>query len=282
MKKNFGRNAVFWLIIGLVVLMVVNAVSNPAGQNQTKLVFSEFLTQVEQDQVEDVSIRESPEKGTMLEGHYKAEKGGRAFFVQAPSYPALIDTLREKGVKINALPATTDADTFWSIVLACLPIILIFGISFFFIRQMQSGGGRGGAMGFGKSRAKLLTEKTEKVTFADVAGVDEAKEELEEVVDFLKDPAKFQRLGGKIPKGCLLVGPPGTGKTLLARAIAGEAGVPFFTISGSDFVEMFVGVGASRVRDMFEQGKKNAPCIIFIDEIDAVGRHRGGRHGRRQ
>ncbi|TAN73702.1 MAG: ATP-dependent zinc metalloprotease FtsH, partial [Magnetospirillum sp.] len=189
----------------------------------------------------------------------------------------VVDKLRSQNVRITAVPMGDDTPTLWSVLVSWFPMLLLIGVWVFFMRQMQSGGGK--AMGFGKSRARLLTEKTGRVTFEDVAGIDEAKQELEEIVEFLKDPQKFQRLGGKIPKGCLLVGPPGTGKTLLARAIAGEANVPFFTISGSDFVEMFVGVGASRVRDMFEQGKKNAPCIIFIDEIDAVGRHRGAGLG---
>ena len=194
-----------------------------------------------------------------------------------PDDANLIPKLSEKRVQITALPSDDKSLTLWGVLINWFPMLLLIGVWIFFMRQMQAGGGK--AMGFGKSRARLLTEKTGRVTFEDVAGIDEAKQELEEVVEFLKDPQKFQRLGGKIPKGCLLVGPPGTGKTLLARAIAGEANVPFFTISGSDFVEMFVGVGASRVRDMFEQGKKNAPCIIFIDEIDAVGRHRGAGLG---
>ncbi|MFM2045447.1 MAG: ATP-dependent metalloprotease FtsH, partial [Pseudomonadota bacterium] len=189
----------------------------------------------------------------------------------------VVDKLRTHNVRITAVPPSDDAPTLWSVLVSWFPMLLLIGVWVFFMRQMQGGGGK--AMGFGKSRARLLTEKVGRVTFDDVAGIDEAKQELEEVVEFLKDPQKFQRLGGKIPKGVLLVGPPGTGKTLTARAVAGEANVPFFTISGSDFVEMFVGVGASRVRDMFEQGKKNAPCIIFIDEIDAVGRHRGAGLG---
>ena len=194
-----------------------------------------------------------------------------------PNGADVVSRLEDQGVSITA--REPDNSPFWSILLSSwLPFLVIIGVWFFFIRQMQ-GGGRGGAMGFGKSRAKLLTEAQGKVTFEDVAGVDEAKQDLEEIVEFLKDPGKFQRLGGRIPRGVLLVGPPGTGKTLLARSVAGEANVPFFTISGSDFVEMFVGVGASRVRDMFEQAKKNAPCIIFIDEIDAVGRHRGAGLG---
>ncbi len=185
--------------------------------------------------------------------------------------------LTKKGVRISAAPVDDNVPSLFGVLISWFPMLLLIGVWIFFMRQMQGGGGR--AMGFGKSRARLLTEKVGRITFEDVAGIDEAKQELEEIVEYLKDPQKFQRLGGKIPKGVLLVGPPGTGKTLLARAIAGEANVPFFTISGSDFVEMFVGVGASRVRDMFEQGKKNAPCIIFIDEIDAVGRHRGAGLG---
>jgi cell division protease FtsH len=277
--NNFSKNMTLWLIIGVVLLVLFNIFQVGVDQSGSqKLAFSEFMNQVESGKVSDVSIKESEEKGTIINGHLD---NSQAFTVQAPSYPNLVDKLRENGVKISALPASTGMDSFWGILLSWFPILLLIGAYIFVMKQMQGGGagGRGGAMGFGKSRARLLTEKNEKVTFKDVAGIEEAQEELEEIVDFLKDPAKFQRLGGKIPKGCLLVGPPGTGKTLLARAIAGEAGVPFFTISGSDFVEMFVGVGASRVRDMFEQGKKNAPCIIFIDEIDAVGRHRGGGMG---
>ena len=202
---------------------------------------------------------------------------GQSFSTYVPYDPNLVSRLIDKGVKIKAAPQEEELPSLLHLFLSWLPILLLIGFSLFSLRQIQSGGNR--AMGFGKSRARLLGEKAVKVTFDDVAGIDEAKHELEEVVDFLKDPQKFQRLGGRIPRGVLLVGPPGTGKTLLARAIAGEANVPFFSISGSDFVEMFVGVGASRVRDMFEQAKKNAPCIVFIDEIDAVGRHRGAGVG---
>ena len=276
MNSNFTKNLTLWLIIAVVVIIISNLfqanVENPTVQ---KTAFSDFLNQLEAGQVTEVAIKEVPDLGTTLKGRYT---NGSEFSVQAPTYPGLVDKLQAKGVKIQALPASSGMDSFLGIFLSWIPFMLIIGISIFMLRQMQ-GGGKGGAMGFGKSRARMLTEDNNKVTFDDVAGIDEAKEELEEIVDFLKDPGKFQRLGGKIPKGCLLVGPPGTGKTLLAKAIAGEAGVPFFTISGSDFVEMFVGVGASRVRDMFEQGKKNAPCIIFIDEIDAVGRHRGAGMG---
>ncbi|MEC9208043.1 MAG: ATP-dependent zinc metalloprotease FtsH, partial [Pseudomonadota bacterium] len=212
--------------------------------------------------------------GKNIEGFYT---DGRAFRTYAPDDPNLVERLTKKGVVIRAKPIEDGSPSLMQILISWFPMLLLIAVWIFFMRQMQSGGGK--AMGFGKSKAKLLTEKAGRVTFEDVAGIDEAKTELEEVVEFLRDPHKFQRLGGKIPKGVLLVGPPGTGKTLLARAIAGEANVPFFTISGSDFVEMFVGVGASRVRDMFEQGKKNAPCLIFIDEIDAVGRHRGAGLG---
>jgi len=275
--NNIGKNLTLWLVIGIVVLVLLNIFqSGMDTANHQKLSFSDFLNKVDLGQVADVTIKESPEKGTILTGH---TDGGTAFMVQAPSYPDLINDLRAKGVTISALPSSSDMDSFWGVILGWFPVLLLIGAYIFVMRQMQGGRGNGGAMGFGKSRARMLTEKEGKVTFADVAGIEEAQEELEEIVEFLKDPGKFQRLGGKIPKGCLLVGPPGTGKTLLARAIAGEAGVPFFTISGSDFVEMFVGVGASRVRDMFEQGKKSAPCIIFIDEIDAVGRHRGAGMG---
>jgi cell division protease FtsH len=219
--------------------------------------------------VSDVTIQ-----GNTINGHFN---DGRAFSTYAPNDPGIVDRLRGGGVRISAAPKEEGMSGLLGILISWFPMLLFIGVWIFFMRQMQGGGGK--AMGFGKSKAKLLSEKLGRVTFDDVAGIDEAKTELEEIVEFLKDPQKFQRLGGKIPKGCLLVGPPGTGKTLLARAIAGEANVPFFTISGSDFVEMFVGVGASRVRDMFEQGKKNAPCIVFIDEIDAVGRHRGAGLG---
>lgn len=227
------------------------------------------MAEVERHEVHDVTLQ-----GHAVQGHFS---DGRVFSTYVPEDPTLIPTLRSHGVRIAAQPNEDNTPTIWSILISWFPMLLLIGVWVFFMRQMQSGGGK--AMGFGKSRARLLTEKAGRVTFDEVAGIDEAKQELEEVVEFLRDPHKFQRLGGKIPKGVLLVGPPGTGKTLLARAIAGEANVPFFTISGSDFVEMFVGVGASRVRDMFEQGKKSAPCIIFIDEIDAVGRHRGAGLG---
>jgi len=235
---------------------------------QQEMAFSDFIDQVEAGQVREVTI-----SGQDITGH---TRDGREFQTYAPEDPTLVKDLRDNGVRIEAKPQE-EVSPLLSILISWFPMLLLIGVWIFFMRQMQSGGGK--AMGFGKSKARMLTEKVGRVTFDDVAGIDEAKEELEEVVEFLRDPQKFQRLGGKIPKGCLLVGPPGTGKTLLARAIAGEANVPFFTISGSDFVEMFVGVGASRVRDMFEQGKKNAPCIIFIDEIDAVGRHRGAGLG---
>jgi len=277
MNNNFTRNLTLWLIIGVVLMIVFNLFQGGIqNTNLQKTSFSEFLNKVDAGQVSEVAIKEVPDSGTTINGRYN---DGGEFTVQAPEYPALISELREKGVKINALPASTGMDSFWNVMISWFPVLLLIGAYIFVMKQMQGGGGRGGAMGFGKSRARMLTEHNNKVTFEDVAGIDEAKDELQEIVEFLKDPGKFQRLGGKIPKGCLLVGPPGTGKTLLAKAIAGEAGVPFFTISGSDFVEMFVGVGASRVRDMFEQGKKNAPCIIFIDEIDAVGRHRGAGMG---
>ncbi|MGP8232126.1 MAG: ATP-dependent zinc metalloprotease FtsH, partial [Methylovirgula sp.] len=231
--------------------------------------YSEFVNDANRGQVREVTIQ-----GNTISGKFT---DGRTFSTYAPTDPNLVTRLIDKGVLIHAAPAEEGVPSLFGILISWFPMLLLIGVWIFFMRQMQGGGGR--AMGFGKSRARLLTEKVGRITFDDVAGIDEAKQELEEIVEYLKDPQKFQRLGGKIPKGVLLVGPPGTGKTLLARAIAGEANVPFFTISGSDFVEMFVGVGASRVRDMFEQAKKNAPCIIFIDEIDAVGRHRGAGLG---
>ena len=278
------KNIMLWVGIMVAVLLLVNLSQgglNPepaAGTNTTHLAYSDFLNKVESGEVKDVIIRENAENGTRIQGHFN---NGEAFALQAVSDPHLVETLRANKVKLAAAPATSSMDSFWGVFLSSwLPFIVLIGVYIFFMRQMQGkGGSGGGAMGFGKSRAKLLNENTEKKMFDDVAGIDEAKEELQEIVEFLKNPGKFQKLGGKIPRGCLLVGPPGTGKTLLARAIAGEAGVPFFSISGSDFVEMFVGVGASRVRDMFEQGKKNSPCIIFIDEIDAVGRQRGAGIG---
>ncbi len=274
---NIGKNLFLWLIIGIMLVAFFSMFQGGIDQGgYNRLAFSDFLDKVDQGQVNDVIIRNNAIKGSTITGH---SSDGNMFATQAPDYPNLVDKLAAKNVKITAMNDDGKMDSFWSALLSWFPILLLVCVYIYFMRQMQSGGGRGGALGFGKSRAKLLTEKTERVTFEDVAGIEEAKEELYELVDFLRDPQKYQRLGGKIPRGCLLVGPPGTGKTLLARAIAGEAKVPFFTISGSDFVEMFVGVGASRVRDMFEQGKKSAPCIIFIDEIDAVGRHRGAGLG---
>ena len=267
---NFSRNMALWVIIALLVFALFNLFQGSSQRNmQSLMAFSDFMTSVEAGDVRDVTIQDKN-----IIGHFR---DGRRFQTYAPDDPTLVQTLGKKGVRITAVPGDEGSPTLFSILISWFPMLLLIGVWIFFMRQMQGGGGK--AMGFGKSKARLLTEKSGRVTFEDVAGIDEAKQELEEIVEFLRDPPKFQRLGGKIPKGCLLVGPPGTGKTLLARAIAGEANVPFFTISGSDFVEMFVGVGASRVRDMFEQGKKNAPCIIFIDEIDAVGRHRGAGLG---
>jgi len=266
---NFSRNAALWLVIVLLLFALYNLFQGATTRGpQQELAFSDFMDQVDGGQVLEVTIQ-----GPEISGQFR---DGRQFKTYTPEDPGLVKALRDNGVRIKAAPPE-EVSPLLSILISWFPMLLLIGVWIFFMRQMQSGGGK--AMGFGKSKARMLTEKVGRVTFDDVAGIDEAKEELEEVVEFLRDPQKFQRLGGKIPKGCLLVGPPGTGKTLLARAIAGEANVPFFTISGSDFVEMFVGVGASRVRDMFEQGKKNAPCIIFIDEIDAVGRHRGAGLG---
>ncbi len=268
--SNFGRNLALWVIIGLLLVALFNLFQQPSGRDaQVGIAFSDFLSEVQSGRVREVTI-----KGQEISGVYG---DGQEFQTFAPDDPQLVERLTSNGVVIKALPQEDNTPSLFQILISWFPMLLLIGVWIFFMRQMQSGGGK--AMGFGKSRARLLTERLGRVTFEDVAGIEEAKQELEEVVEFLKDPQKFQRLGGKIPKGVLLVGPPGTGKTLLARAIAGEANVPFFTISGSDFVEMFVGVGASRVRDMFEQGKKNAPCIIFIDEIDAVGRHRGAGLG---
>jgi len=269
-----SKHIALWLVLALVFLVIFSVFSKQHGR-EPEIVFSEFMGSVERGDVQEVLIQ-----GHNIQGKYK---NGERFRTFAPNDPELVKSLRDKNVKIAAKP---EEDSPWYMVLLLnwFPMLLLIGVWIFFMRQMQVGGGK--AMSFGKSRAKLLTENQHRVTFSDVAGVDEAKDDLQEIIAFLKDPKKFTKLGGRIPKGCLLVGPPGTGKTLLARAIAGEAGVPFFSISGSDFVEMFVGVGASRVRDLFVQGKKNAPCIIFIDEIDAVGRHRGaglgGGHDERE
>ncbi len=269
MNSNF-RNFAIWIIIGLLLIALFNLFQSPGRQQaDNSISYSQFLSAVEDSNVRSVTL-----SGDKIVGQYS---DGRTFETFAPNDPKLVERLESKGVGISVKPQDDSSPTLLSILISWFPMLLLIAVWIFFMRQMQGGGGR--AMGFGKSKAKLLTERTDRVTFEDVAGVDEAKEDLEEIVEFLRDPQKFQRLGGRIPHGALLVGPPGTGKTLLARAIAGEANVPFFTISGSDFVEMFVGVGASRVRDMFEQAKKNAPCIIFIDEIDAVGRHRGAGLG---
>jgi cell division protease FtsH len=264
------RNFALWVIIVLLLLALFTLFQNPGQRTQSQEIsFSQLLTEVDQGRVRDVLIQGPDIHGTFTDG--------RGFQTYAPNDPSLIQRLYGKGVSITARAQQSDVPWFVSLLLSWLPFIVLAGVWIFLSRQMQGAGGK--ALGFGKSRAKLLTEAHGRVTFEDVAGVDEAKQDLQEIVEFLRDPGKFQRLGGKIPRGVLLVGPPGTGKTLIARAVAGEANVPLFTISGSDFVEMFFGVGASRVRDMFEQAKKNAPCIIFIDEIDAVGRHRGAGLG---
>jgi cell division protease FtsH len=272
----FNRNAALWIVIVLLLALLYSVFQGGTTRTAGNTVsYSDFVHAVEQRQVQDVRIQ-----GNTITGTFREPRNGvQKFATYVPSAPVdeqLMPMLIKNVDRVDAGPAEEGVNL-GSIFVSWLPVLVLVGVYIFFLRQMQSGTGR--AMGFGKSRARLLTEKHGRVTFEDVAGIDEAKAELEEIVDFLKDPQKFQRLGGKIPKGCLLVGPPGTGKTLLARAIAGEANVPFFTISGSDFVEMFVGVGASRVRDMFEQAKKNAPCIVFIDELDAVGRQRGAGLG---
>ncbi|MGA0924784.1 MAG: ATP-dependent metallopeptidase FtsH/Yme1/Tma family protein, partial [Lutimaribacter sp.] len=264
-----ARNIAFWVVLFLLILALFNLFSGSGSTMQsTGISYSDFVQRVEAEEVSRVT----------LDGERVRFRGedGKDYVTIKPQDAAITDLLLDKNIPVTA--ESQEQSGFQAFILSLLPFVLLIGIWIYFMNRMQ-GGGRGGAMGFGKSRAKLLTEKHGRVTFEDVAGIDEAKDELQEIVEFLRNPQKFSRLGGKIPKGALLVGPPGTGKTLLARAIAGEAGVPFFTISGSDFVEMFVGVGASRVRDMFEQAKKNAPCIVFIDEIDAVGRHRGAGYG---
>jgi cell division protease FtsH len=275
MKVN--RNLGLWLLGGLVLFLLFSAIQGPAERTPDRqLSFSDFIAAVQAGDVSDAVVRGQEVSGTL--------RDGQAYSTYVPRNANLVSQLTEHGVRLSAVPPQPPS-LLMSLFISAFPVILLIGVWIYFMRRMQ-GGGSGGLMGFGKSRARMLTQDSRRVTFDDVAGIDEAKQELEEIVEFLKDPQKFQVLGGKIPKGCLLVGPPGTGKTLLARSIAGEANVPFFTISGSDFVEMFVGVGASRVRDMFEQAKKNAPCIVFIDEIDAVGRHRGtglgGGHDERE
>ncbi|CUH68024.1 ATP-dependent zinc metalloprotease FtsH [Thalassovita autumnalis] len=264
-----AKNIAFWVVLFLLVLALFNLFSGSGSSLQNNAIpYSEFVQAVDEDKVSSVT----------LDGESVRFRGtdGRDYVTIKPDDAEVTKMLIAENIPVTA--ESQQQSGFQTFILSLLPFLLLIGVWIYFMNRMQ-GGGKGGAMGFGKSKAKLLTEKNGRVTFDDVAGIDEAKEELEEIVEFLRNPQKFSRLGGKIPKGALLVGPPGTGKTLLARAIAGEAGVPFFTISGSDFVEMFVGVGASRVRDMFEQAKKNAPCIVFIDEIDAVGRHRGAGYG---
>jgi len=264
-----ARNIAFWLVLFLLILALFNLFSGSGNTLQSRqMPYSDFVEAIEAGTVERVT----------LDGETVRFRGtdGQDYVTVKPEDAKLTEKLLENDIPVSAEPQ--EQSGFQTFLISLLPFLLLIGVWIYFMNRMQ-GGGKGGAMGFGKSKAKMLTEKSGRVTFDDVAGIDEAKEELEEIVEFLRNPQKFSRLGGQIPKGALLVGPPGTGKTLLARAIAGEAGVPFFTISGSDFVEMFVGVGASRVRDMFEQAKKNAPCIVFIDEIDAVGRSRGAGYG---
>ena len=271
---NTYRSIFIWLLIGIMMILLFNLLGTPKKTEQ-EMIFSEFMTKLEAGDIEEVII-----KGDIINGQLKDGKKFKTFAVE---YPDLVKMLRSKDVKITVKPEEQNP-WYWNLFFSWGPIIFLVAIWIFFMRQMQTGGNK--ALSFGKAKAKMISEKTVKTTFADVAGIEEAKAEVQEIIDFLKDPQKFQKLGGKIPKGVLLVGAPGTGKTLLARAIAGEAGVPFFSISGSDFVEMFVGVGASRVRDLFDQAKKTSPCIIFIDEIDAVGRHRGaglgGGHDERE
>lgn len=266
---RFGKNAVIWLLAFVALSVVMSFMENKTfSSNYENLAFSDFMNEVKGKRIASVTM-----SGAEV---YSVATDGKKYITYTPYSPTTVDTLLANNVKVDALPKDTSGDTFWSIIISWFPMILLIGVWIFFMRQANAGNSK--AMSFGKSRARLV-ENTKRVTFNDVAGADESKQELEEIVDFLKDPQKFQRLGGKIPKGVLLVGPPGTGKTLLAKAVAGEANVPFFSISGSDFVEMFVGVGASRVRDMFAQAKKNSPCLLFIDEIDAVGRHRGAGLG---
>lgn len=270
MNPNY-RNLALWAMIGLLLIALFNMFQSPQQTaRSSEISYSKFLQDVNDGSIRNVTIA-----GQEITGTYG--DGSAQFKTFAPNDPTLVTKLTDKGVAISAKPDASKSGSVAGWFLSALPMFILIAVWIFFMRNMQGGGGK--AMGFGKSKAKMLTEANGRVTFDDVAGVDEAKQDLEEIVEYLRNPQKFQRLGGKIPRGCLLVGPPGTGKTLLARAVAGEAAVPFFTISGSDFVEMFVGVGASRVRDMFEQAKKNSPCIIFIDEIDAVGRHRGAGLG---
>ena len=272
--SQFYKNLALWAVVGLVMIAIYSMVSQPQAVSRD-ISFTEFIDSVEQQKVRDVTLQGSVAYGEFADG--------RRFRVNIVDYPEMIKDLRKAGVQIHVNPAE-QTSWFLSALISWVPMLLLIAVWIFFMRQMQNGGSR--ALSFGKSKARLIQDPQGKATFKDVAGVDEAKEDLQEIIDFLKNPGKFQKLGGKIPKGVLLIGPPGTGKTLLARAIAGEAGVPFFSISGSDFVEMFVGVGASRVRDLFDQAKKSAPCIIFVDEIDAVGRHRGaglgGGHDERE
>ncbi len=272
--NSLQKNIALWLFISLVFVLLYHLFNQPKSA-QENIIYSDFVSYAEKGQIVEVTIQ-----GESISGKLNS---GKNFKTYAPKDAGLLQILKDKGVRIASKPAD-ESPWYMNVLISWVPMLLLIGVWIFFMRQMQAGGGK--AMAFGKSKARLVTDKSKKVTFADVAGIDEAKAELEEVIDFLRDPKKFTRLGGRIPKGLLLVGQPGTGKTLLARAIAGEAEVPFLSISGSDFVEMFVGVGASRVRDLFDQGKKNAPCIIFIDEIDAVGRHRGaglgGGHDERE
>jgi cell division protease FtsH len=273
-RLNAYRGLLVWLLIGVMMILLFNILSTPRKGEQ-EMIFSDFMGKLDADEIQEVII-----KGNVITGQLK---DGKNFKTYTAEYPDLVQTLRDQNVKITVKPEEQNP-WYWNLFFSWGPIIFLVVIWIFFMRQMQTGGNK--ALSFGKAKAKLVSEKSVKITFADVAGIEEAKAEVQEIIDFLKDPQKFQKLGGKIPKGVLLVGAPGTGKTLLARAIAGEAGVPFFSMSGSDFVEMFVGVGASRVRDLFDQAKKSAPCIIFIDEIDAVGRHRGaglgGGHDERE
>ena len=270
-----AKNLLFWVVVGLFMILLFNLFSVPTHAPEEEVIFSDFMAKLEKGDIEKVIIKSSHVSAVL--------KDKTRIRTYTAEYPDFVKVLREKGVQIEAKPPD-ESPWYITFLVTWGPFVLFLGLWFFLMRQMQIGGNK--ALSFGKSRARMLTEERKKVTFSDVAGIDEAKEEVLEIIEFLKDPRKFQKLGGRIPKGVLIVGPPGTGKTLLAKAIAGEAGVPFFSISGSDFVEMFVGVGASRVRDLFEQGKKHAPCIIFIDEIDAVGRLRGaglgGGHDERE